>query len=218
MDITYYGHSCFKLSGKAGTVVTDPFGEYVGLPVPKLSADVVTVSHQHPDHNASTKIGGTTRREKPFLIVESGEYEVGGISVFGVVTYHDTVQGAERGRNIVFTILIDGVSVCHLGDLGHEMTPEQLSAIGEVDVVLCPVGGVYTIDPQLAVKTINTLEPSYVIPMHYRTPAHDPKVFGDLKTLQDFLQEYGASPEPVTKLSVEKSRLPEETELVVFAG
>lgn len=216
MDITYHGHSTFKLKGKAGTVVTDPFHEYVGFSMPNLSADIVTVSHQHQDHNQANKVKATARRDKPFIIDQAGEYEVGGISVFGVPTFHDANQGVERGQNIIFTIAVDNVRVCHLGDLGHELTTEQISAIGPVDVLLCPVGGIFTIDPKLAVKTIHDLEPSIAIPMHYKTTAHDQQVFGELATLDEFVKIYGAEVKPVEKISLEKSRLPEETELVVL--
>lgn len=217
MDITYHGHSCFKLKGKVGTVVTDPYEGSVGLNLPALSADLVTVSHQHPDHNAWKKIKTTARRERPFIIAEAGEYEVAGISVFGTPSWHDDHQGVERGNNIIFTIMIDDLTVCHLGDLGHELSADQLAQIGSVDIVLCPVGGVYTIDPQLAVKTIHALEPSLVIPMHYRTSQHDVKVFGELSELADFLKVYGVEVAPVPSLSVDRSRLPEETELVVLS-
>jgi hypothetical protein len=101
MDIIYYGHSCFKIKGSQGSVVTDPYDPYVGFSLPSVSADVVTVSHAHPDHAAFGKISGSTRREKPFIIEQPGEYEVGGISVFGVKTYHDANQGVERGQNII---------------------------------------------------------------------------------------------------------------------
>lgn len=218
MDIFYVGHSCFQLKGKKGTVVTDPYQTSVGFSLPTLSADIVTVSHQHHDHNATDKVGGTARRERPFLITQPGEYEVGGISVFGVSTFHDANQGVERGANTVFTILLDDLRVCHLGDLGHELTNEQLEAIGAVDIVLCPVGGTFTIDPAQAVSVIHALEPSYVIPMHYQTPEHDPKLFGDLKTLENFLQEYGMDAPAQPKLHVEKTSLPEETELVVLSS
>ena len=152
------------------------------------------------------------------MITEQGEYEVGGISVFGVQTYHDANQGVERGLNSVFTILLDDIRVCHLGDLGHALTADQLEAIGAVDVVLCPVGGQMTIDPAQAVQTIHALEPAYVIPMHYQTADHDPQLFGELKTLENFLQEYGMDAPPVPKLHVEKTSLPEETELVVLTS
>lgn len=215
MEITYFGHSCFRLKGKLGTVVTDPYAKYTGLNLPSLSADIITVSHQHPDHSAISQVTGTTRRPKPFIVSEPGEYEVGGVSVFGVPTYHDNQQGQERGSNTVFTVFIDELRVCHLGDLGHDLTSEQLAEIDQVDVLLCPVGGHFTIDPEQAMKVINALEPSYVIPMHFKTDKHSEN-FADLKTLPDFLKIYGMSPTPVKKLSVEKNRLPEETELVVL--
>ena len=214
MTITYLGHSSFKLKGKKGTVVTDPYHEYVGFRMPSTSADIVTVSHDHQDHNAIEQISGTARRKNPFIINQAGEYEVGGISVFGVPSYHDDKQGSLRGNNIIFTTLIDHVSVCHLGDLGHDLTPALIEAIGSVDVLLIPVGGVYTIDPKLATKIIHTLEPAYAIPMHYRTPEHDNKVFGELATLEEFIKEYGAEPQILSKLEVDKLRLPEETELI----
>lgn len=217
MEISYHGHSTFKLKGKSGTVVTDPFSDYVGLALPSLSADIVTISHDHPDHNASDKIKDTARRKIPFVINHAGEYEVGDISIFGTKTFHDETQGSERGENIVFTIMLDEITVCHLGDLGHELSSDQLTEIGAVDVLLCPVGGVFTIDPALAAKTIRSLEPSIAIPMHYKTPGHNSDVFAELKELSDFLRVYGTETTPIEKLKLEKTRLPEETELVVLS-
>lgn len=217
MEISYYGHSTFKLKGKAGSVVTDPFDNYIGLTLPTLSADIVTVSHDHKDHNATIKVKGTTRREKPFIVDQAGEYEVGDISIFGTKTFHDETEGSKRGENTVFTIMLDEITVCHLGDLGHELTSEQISEIGAVDVVLCPVGGVFTIDPALAAKTIRSLEPSIAIPMHYKTAAHNQDIFGEVKELSDFLKVYGVETAPIERLKLEKDRLPEETELVVLS-
>lgn len=216
MLLTYHGHSMFKLKGKKGVVVTDPFDQYIGFSAPNLSADIVTVSHQHSDHNALAQISATTRRRTPFVIDEAGEYEIGGISVFGTKTHHDTSEGAERGENLVFTIFIDEVRVCHLGDLGHELSSKQLEEIGSVDVLLIPIGGSFTIGPELAIKTIRAIEPSIVIPMHYRTPDHDPKIFSELKTLDDFTKEYGMNPKPESKIEITRNRLGEETELVVM--
>lgn len=216
MDIHYLGHSSFKIKASAGTVVTDPYDSYVGFSMPTASADIITVSHQHQDHNAVGQVKGTARRDKPFVIDKPGEYEVGGISVFGVPTFHDGSQGAERGTNIISTIVMDGIKVCHLGDLGHELTQEHLAEIGSIDVLLVPVGGIFTIDPQRAVKTIHMMEPSYVVPMHYKTLEHDATIFADLATLEDFLKAYGTETKPVAKLSVESTRLPDETELVVL--
>lgn len=218
MTITYHGHSTFKIKGRAGTVVTDPYDDYIGLTLPKMSTDIVTVSHDHKDHNAVKSLAGTARRSNPFIVTDAGEYEVGGISVFGVQTYHDANKGVERGKNLVFTVLVDGIRICHLGDLGHELTPEQLEEIGEVDVLLCPVGGVFTIDPEMAVKTIRAIEPGIVIPMHFKSEKHNSEVFGELETLNEFLKVFGVSPTPVAKLELaSKSSLPEETELVVLS-
>lgn len=216
MEITYYGHSCFKIKGSQGTVITDPYDPYIGFSLASASADVVTVSHQHKDHAAVAQVKGTARREKPFVVEQPGEYEVGGISVFGVKTYHDANQGVERGTNVIFTIMIDNIRVCHLGDLGHELSAEAISEIGSVDVLLCPVGGSFTIDPKVAVKTIHTLEPSIAIPMHFNTPEHDQSVFGDLVNLETFMKEYGTEVTPEPKLKIEDGRLPEETELIVL--
>lgn len=216
MTITYHGHACFRLKGKTGTVVFDPYSEMVGWALPSLSADVVVASHEHPDHNEIKAVRGTARREKPFAITEAGEYEVGGISVFSVSTWHDDQQGVLRGKNLVSTVLIDGVRVTHCGDLGHPFTPEQQGQIGETDVLLVPVGGVYSLDPETAVKVIHMLEPSFVIPMHYKTDRHDPKLFSELKTVQDFLKEYSVEVSPQPQLEVTPERLPEETEVVVL--
>ncbi len=215
MEITYLGHSAFKLKGKNGTVITDPFGDSVGLAFPNVSADIITVSHQHGDHNAADKIKGTARRAEPFVVSYPGEYEVGGISVFGVQTFHDAEKGAQRGVNTVFTVLMDELKICHLGDLGHELSSSQLDEIGVVDVLLCPVGGHFTIDPKQAVTVIQQIEPSYIIPMHYKTEKHG-EGFEEVQPLENFLKEYGVQPTPQPKLVVEKLRLPEETELVVL--
>ncbi len=216
MTITYYGHATFKLRGKLGTVVMDPFSATLGMPLPTLSGDIVTVSHDHADHNASSLVTGTARTKQPFVIATAGEYEVGGISVFGTQLFHDNVKGAERGTSIAYTILIDHLRVCHLGDLGHELTAEDTENIGNVDVLLCPVGGMSTVDAAQAVRVIRSLEPSIVIPMHYRTGAHTNEVFTELKPLEDFIREYGSDATPVKKCDIERATLPEETELVIL--
>lgn len=215
MEITYLGHSCFKLKNKLGTVIMDPYDESVGLVLGKQTADVVTISHDHNDHNAYSRIK-TASDEEPMVIRVPGDYETRGISVFGTEAWHDDKEGAVRGPNTIFTVLMDGVSVCHLGDLGHKLTESQLGQIGEVDVLLCPVGGHFTIDAKLAVEVMNQLEPKYFIPMHYRTPLHSQEAFGQIAPIESFFNEYGIAPQPVKKLEVQKVRLPEETEIVVL--
>jgi L-ascorbate metabolism protein UlaG (beta-lactamase superfamily) len=214
MQITYHGQSCFRFKGLKGTIVTDPYDEYIGFSLPSLSADIVTVSHQHKDHNQVAKIKGTARRKTPFIVDNPGEYEIGGVSVFGFDSFHDNQNGADRGHNTIFVCLVDGVKICHLGDLGHLLKEEQLAQIGEVDVLLIPVGGVYTINPEQAVKVIKELEPSYVIPMHFKTALHDENVFGDLATDDNFFKLLNKEPAPQEKLDVGRDRLPEEIEVI----
>ena len=216
MIITYYGHSCFKLRGGEGTVITDPFSEYVGFEFPNLSADVVTVSNDSPAHNNAQAVSETARRDKPFIIDHPGEYEIEGISVFGVKAFHDDQQGSELGSNIIYTFLLDNLRVCHLGALGHELSEEHVTEIGLVDVLFVPVGGLRTLDPKTAIKVTRSLEPNVVIPMLYQTPLHNDKVFADLQPLEDFLKEYEAEPETVDKLNIDRGSLPEEMELVVM--
>jgi len=216
MLITYHGHSCFKLKGKNGTVVTDPYGG-IGFEMPSMSADIVTVSHDHYDHSNVSAVAGTARRTKPFLINNLGEYEVGGISVFGTKSFHDAENGGKSGINRIYVIVVDGIRICHLGDLGHELDENTINEIGDVDVLLLPVGGIYTINPKQAIAVAKALEPSFIVPMHYKTPAHDQSKFGELATLEDFIKEFGVeNVEQIDKLKVEKDRLPEEKELVIL--
>lgn len=165
MNIKWLGHSCFKLTSEKGTViVTDPFDESVGYPMPNVKADIVTSSHSHFDHNYFKAVKGN------FDIVDTvGEHNIKGINIKGVNTFHDDEHGAKRGKNIVFVFDIDGIRVCHMGDLGHVLTEKQVEEIGSVDVLLIPVGGYYTIDAKQAVEVMNQLKPKITIPMHYKT-------------------------------------------------
>ncbi|MCD8485073.1 MBL fold metallo-hydrolase [Candidatus Woesebacteria bacterium] len=212
MDIQYVGHSCFRLRGKEGIVITDPFQSSVGFSMPALRADVVTLSHDHGDHNHADGVKATASRENPFVIREAGEYEVGGITVFGYPSWHDDQKGEERGRNIMYSIFLDDVHVLHLGDLGHKLDQKTIEAIPAVDVLLCPVGGIYTINAKVASEVISSLEPATVIPMHYRTDQHDTETFGELATVEDFMKEYGKTAQPQDKLRLTGGKAAEETE------
>jgi len=217
MDITYLGHAAFKLRGKNVTVVTDPYDSATGLTMPKVSADVVTVSHEHGDHNEVTKISGTARRSEPYIIRAPGEYEVQGVGVFGWASFHDASQGKERGKNTIYVIHIDGVRVVHLGDLGHIPDNDLLEDIGEVDVALVPVGGVYTIDASQAAEVALMLQASYVVPMHFLTSAHNQEVFGSLQPVDAFVKAMGLNQgEVVDKLSVSANSIPEEEQVVIL--
>jgi L-ascorbate metabolism protein UlaG (beta-lactamase superfamily) len=216
MIVTYYGHACFKLRGKQGTVITDPYSDYVGFDFPSLSADIVTVSHDHPDHNNHQAVSGTARRNNPFIIDHPGEYEVEGVSVFAVKTFHDEEQGSVQGENVVYTVLMDGLRLCHLGALGHELDEQTVSEIGMVDVLFVPVGGNLTIGPKQAVQVARALEPNLVVPMHYRTEEHNQNVFGDLAPVEEFIKAAETEPETEPKLNLTRSKLPEEMEIVIL--
>jgi L-ascorbate metabolism protein UlaG (beta-lactamase superfamily) len=213
MEITYLGHSSFKLKGKKATLVTDPYDpKAVGLKFPKVEADILTISHQHEDHNAKHNIAGT-----PFVIEGPGEYEVKGISVIGVSSFHDNEKGQQRGNNTMYSIEIDGIHLVHLGDLGHKLTEKDIEALGVVDILMVPVGGMYTITAKQAAELIPDIDPSVVIPMHYGRPELDQKIYGELTDLQTFLKAVGAEAvTPQSKLSITKDKLPETLQIIVL--
>ena len=219
MDIQYLGHACFKLRGKKASVVIDPYHkESVGFGLPSLSADIVLSSHNHEDHNNVEAVKGTARRKEPFVIREPGEYEIEGVSIFGYQTYHDQAKGEERGENVVFRIQLDGVSLVHVGDLGHLLDKKMMEQFGNVDVVMVPGGGVYTIGPEEAWKLATDIGAEVIIPMHYRTEQHRQDVFGKLASLDEFIKVYGGEVKRVEgKLSLSKLNLTGEgREVVVF--
>lgn len=194
MKIKWLGHSAFLLTSEKGTkVLTDPYesGSYggaVGYKPITEKVDIVTVSHAHEDHCTKTLTPGYQCVDSP------GKHEVGGISIIGIKTYHDTSSGKDRGRNIVFVIDIDGMKVCHLGDLGHVLTEDQVASIGKVDVLLLPVGGFYTIGPKEALAVMKSLSPAITIPMHFKT-----EVLGfQIKPVEDFLSLAGDHERPGT--------------------
>ncbi len=210
MDITWLGHASFKIKGKGATVVTDPYDEKIGFKLPKAEADIITVSHNHYDHNAYSLVAGD-----PFLVDGPGEYEIKGINVVGVPSFHDNKRGQERGKNTLFNLRVDGVNITHLGDLGQdELTSRQIDSLGNIDVLMVPVGGVYTIDASLAVKIVASLEPSIIIPMHFRDK--DSKL--DLEPVEKFLKEMGKEDiQADNKLSISKDRLPTEPQVVLLS-
>lgn len=218
MEIKFLGQSCFRLKGKQITVVTDPYDpKAVGLSLPKLSAQVITVSHDHQDHNNVKAVQGTKDRAKPFVVQAPGEYEIGGVHVTGIKSYHDGKQGKERGKNVAYLIEVDGVKVAHLGDLGHLPDEHFLSELNTPDVLLIPVGGEYTLGPKEAVELITKLEPKMVIPMHYRLPGLTADLAQKLQPVEAFLKEMGVEqPEETDKLNVSTDGLSEETQVIVL--
>lgn len=213
MEITYLGHSSFKLRGRGGVLVTDPFDDSsVGIKFPKIEADIVTISHEHGDHNSASQILGT-----PIIVEGPGEYEIKGIKIIGISSFHDNENGKERGENTIYRIEVDGISIVHLGDLGHKLNDNSLEILDGVDLLMIPVGGYYTISAQIAAEVISQLDPKIVIPMHFRTTSHDKKIFAQLTEVALFLKEMGKEEiKPVPKLSVTRDKLPSELTVVVL--
>lgn len=209
MEIIWYGHACFRLHRRGGpTIITDPYDNSIGYTLPRLRADIVTVSHDHSDHNYVRGVRG-----RPKVLTSPGEYEIQRVFITSIPTFHDQKQGKERGRNVVFLFDFDGLTICHLGDLGHLLSQSQAEALGNVDVLLTPVGGTYTLTAARAAEVVSLLEPRMVVPMHYKT-----KVLNfQLSTVRPFLKEMGAEDTtPQESLKVTKSSLPEEIEVVVL--
>ena len=165
MKIQWIGHSCFRLTESTGTViVTDPFGEEIGYDVPRLTADAVTSSHDHDDHNNFAMIEGN-----PTIFDRHGVFDFRGVKITGIESMHDECEGKKRGGNIIYKFRMDGLDICHLGDIGHEVTPKLLDLLLPVNVLMVPIGGVYTIDAEQAKEYVDALMPDIVLPMHYKT-------------------------------------------------
>ncbi len=209
MTINWYGQACFRLESKDVSVLIDPFSKEIGLRPPRLSDNIFLVTHEHFDHNY---IEGAPAGS--FVIRGPGEYEKSGIYIEGIKSFHDNAEGRQRGLNTIYVIRFDDLRICHLGDLGqHELTDEQVEAIDEVDILMVPVGGVYTVDGAQAVKIINQIEPKIIIPMHYKIQGLNI----DLEDSKKFLKEIGLKPEEVETYKINKKNLPtEKINLVTF--
>jgi L-ascorbate metabolism protein UlaG (beta-lactamase superfamily) len=209
VDITWLGHSCFKIRGSQAIIVTDPFPPDTGYTLGKITADIVTVSHPHPSHSYNEGISGENH-----LVRGPGEYEISGVLMLGISTFHDAVKGQARGKNTVYLMEVDGVALCHLGDIGHVLSDGQAEELGNVDILMVPVGGVSTINASMAAETVRKLEPKIVLPMHYKTP----RTTRELEPVDNFLKEMGVSlAEPRPKLTISKSNLPLSTQVIVLS-
>jgi L-ascorbate metabolism protein UlaG (beta-lactamase superfamily) len=211
MRVKWLGHSCFLITSRGGLrVITDPYAVGGGInysPI-KETADVVVVSHGHDDHSNVSAVQG-----KPEVVKGDGKKTARGIQFKGIATYHDASQGKRGGLNTVFCFTIDDIKLCHLGDLGHVLSPEQVSEIGAVDILLVPVGGFFTIDASEASEVCNQLKPKVIIPMHFKTP----KCAYPIAGVEDFLRgkkdvrRVGGS-----EVDLEQENLPAATEIVLL--
>lgn len=214
--IRWHGHACFEIVSSRGKVIAvDPHdGRSLGLKPPQTSADIVLITHDHFDHNAYAVVAKPGAR---ILTMSVGESVVDDIKVIGFETYHDKDKGRRRGRNIIYKIVVDGISVVHLGDLGHVLSKEEGAKIKPVDILMVPVGGVFTIDAHEAWKVVEVLDPVAVIPMHYWVQGLDLP----LKPVDEFL---GLAPSSWTKsvqdsntLQIDKANLSPRTIYVLKA-
>lgn len=218
MVIQWYGQACIEVRTKPGangevTVVFDPYDPKIGLRLPRLTADVVAVTHDHYDHNNVAGVAGT-----PFVVQGPGEYEVKQIFLYGIPGWHDDKEGAERGPNTMYLLESEGMSLAHLGDVGQsELTQAQLEHLEGVDILILPVGGTYTVNAKQAAAIVSQVEPRIIIPIHYQLPGL--KLPKPLDGVEKFVHELGLKPETTDKLKVAKKDLPqEETKLVVLTA
>ncbi|MEX0877753.1 MAG: MBL fold metallo-hydrolase [Candidatus Spechtbacterales bacterium] len=202
MVITWYGQSCFKIQSGQLTVVIDPFDKSIGLTPPKFEAQMVLTTHDHFDHNNISTIKGDY-----FVVDGPGEYEYGGIRVRGIRSYHDNSGGEERGLNTIYVVTIEDINLLHMGDIGQDkLTEEQLDVIGEVDILMVPVGGNFTVDGEKALDISNQVEPKIVIPMHYKLKGLKP----GLDDVSGFLKAIGKTDVTAEeKLTIKKKDLPD---------
>ncbi|WP_119066146.1 MBL fold metallo-hydrolase [Aggregatilinea lenta] len=208
MEITWYGHSCFRITERGrATVVTDPFGESLGYEVPKLKAEVVTISHDSPGHN-----NVDMARDCEHVVSGPGEYEVGGVFIIGVATYNREIENPRL--NVIYVLDFAGLSVAHLGDLDHVPNQSMVESLGPIDVALVPVGDGGALSSSQAAEVISLLEPSIVVPMHFQTEALRGMT---LDPVDRFLKEMGIDSmqaEPVLKVTA--GGLPEQTQVVLL--
>jgi L-ascorbate metabolism protein UlaG (beta-lactamase superfamily) len=209
MEITWYGHSCFRMMERGvASIITDPFDESLGYGTPNLRADIVTVSHDAPGHNAVDMV-----KKAEYTLSRPGEYEIGGVFITGLATYDPNAAPEDTERNVIFVFDFDKLTVGHLGDLDHVPSQSQVEEMGAIDLLLVPVGGGSALNSAQAAEVISLIEPNVVIPMHYKTP--HTKL--DLDPLDKFLKELGIS--EVTEeesLKISRSSSSEETEVVVL--
>lgn len=208
MDLTWLGHACFRMRGREGIILTDPPDPKSGHAIPKTEASIVTISHDHSGHASLRSVGG-----EPVVLRGPGEYEVREVLLTGIGTFHDEDKGATRGRNTVFTIRLDDLVICHLGDLGHELSAADLERLGDVDIVLVPISGAdVNLTAAKAAEIVHQLEPRVVVPMSY-----DPDDKKKDTPFQRLLHELGVKElTPVPKLSVTRSSLPENVQVVAL--
>lgn len=213
MEIISLGHAGFRLRGKETTLVIDPAPPEFGGSLKGITADIVCVSHPHHDHAYVEGVGGS-----PYIVKGPGEYEIKGVLITGIRTFHDDKHGEERGGNTIYIIHMDDIVICHLGDLGHPLIAHHQQQIGGADILMIPVGGNTTINAAQAAEIVGEVEPAVTIPMHYGTPILEAKGI-HLDPLDIFFNTMGASmADPVNRFIITRSNIPTEPQIVVLTA
>jgi len=213
VDVIWRGHACFELRGRSVVIVIDPF-RGIGLPEPVAKADIVLCSHSHADHNNADPV---KKRSGHVLEGFTGSRKIGDVSVVGIASFHDDVEGDRRGKNSIYVFSLDDVRFCHLGDLGHDLSSNDVDDIGKIEVLFVPVGGFFTIGSSLATSVSEKLNPKITIPMHYRMPGMSPR-FNALSTVDDFIKgKANVKKVEGPLLTVTKDEMPKETTIVVLS-
>jgi len=211
VKIKWLGHASFLITCAGGiTIITDPYKPDERLKYAPIneSADIVTVSHGHGDHANVAAVKGS-----PTVVDRAGSHSVKGVPIKGVATYHDAEKGSQRGANVVFCMSVDGINICHMGDLGHAISEEQAREIGQVDVLLLPVGGLYTIDAGVADQVAGLLKPRVIIPMHFRNPKCD----FPIADVEPFLKgKQNVKRSDASEVEFKKETLPAATQTIVL--
>ena len=212
MDISFLGHSSFRIKTKNATVITDPFDpKMVGIKYPPIDADIVTISHDHKDHNNTSAVKKVRK-----IISGPGEYEILDVSIIGIPSYHDNKSGEERGRNVIYIYEADGLRLAHLGDLGHKLSDDVIEELGEINVLMIPVGGTVSLGAEEAMEVVRSIEPNIILPMHFWEEGMNKEAFEKLKSVDEFLKESGMSVEKMPKLSIKDIDMGDDSKVVLL--
>ena len=209
LKIRWHGHSCFEITNEV-VVVTDPHdGKSIGIPTPSVQGDIILISHDHYDHNSAKSV----ERESSKIITDERKRNISNIEIKGIKTFHDKHNGEKRGENIIFRFIVENISFCHLGDLGHKLEEDIINQIGDIDILFIPIGGTFTIDAENAWEIINKIKPKITIPMHYK--------IGGLSLPIDNIDKFlDKNPYEILKvgneIDIEKEDLPIEKEVWIF--
>lgn len=209
MTIKWLGHSSFYIKTEGTSFVTDPYNPRVGLTFPNISADIVTVSHNHYDHSFTSGVGGN-----PKIVDKPGGYGINNVQINGIESFHDNQKGSVRGPNIIFKFYAEGINLAHFGDLGHVLNDDQIHSLLPLDIIMLPIGGTYTIGPDEANIIIDQVKPKIILPMHYHTSGLT--ISTHLSSIDDLFNKTRLNHEKLTELIISKEMLPVEPKIITF--